>query len=67
MVTFASPVQQILVVTARHLSIQPRQTPQPALFSSEFKDLIRWRDRSNPVDHRRSSPNSHTSIVGSCT
>ena len=62
MVSITSPVQQILLVTARHLSIQPR-TPQLALYCSEFKDPIRWRDRSTL--HRRSFAISVASIAGS--
>ena len=62
MVAITSPIQQILLVTARHLSIQPR-TPQLALCSSEFKDPIRWRDRSTV--HRRSFAINVASIAGS--
>ena len=63
MVAITSPVQQILLVTARHLSIQPR-TPQLALYCSEFKDPIRWRDHPTAV-HRRSFATSLSGITGS--
>ncbi len=62
MVAITSPIQQILLITARHLSIQPR-TPQLALYCSEFKDPIRWRDRSTL--HRRSFATSLSGIAGS--
>ena len=63
MVAITSPIQQILLVTARHLSIQPR-TPQLALYCSEFKDPIRWRDHPTAV-HRRSFATSLSGITGS--
>ena len=63
MAVISSPIQQILLVTARHLSIQPRHTSLE-MFSSEFKDPIRWRDPST-VLHRRSFADNRTSIAGS--
>ncbi len=63
MVSITSPIQQILLVTERHLSIRPRP-PQLALYSSEFKDPIRWRDQPTAV-HRRSFAISVASITGS--
>ena len=62
MVSITSPIQQILLVTERHLSIRPRP-PQLALYSSEFKDPIRWRERSTV--YRRSFAISVASIAGS--
>ena len=63
MAVIASPIQQILLVTARHLSIQPR-TPL-AMFSSEFKDPIRWRDRPAALGYRQAFAHSRSSITGS--
>ena len=62
MVAITSPIQQILLVTERHLSIRPRP-PQLALYSSEFKDPIRWRERSTV--YRRSFATSLSGITGS--
>ena len=63
MAVISSPIQQILLVTARHLSIPPRHTSLE-MFSSEFKDPIRWRDHPTAV-HRRSIAISVASFAGS--
>ena len=53
-----APIQQILLITAKHFSISPQpQARQSALaiFASEFKDPLpwRWRQTSRQSVHRQ--------------